>query len=65
MNTQLEKKFEEYHTRESDRHDIRKIFALADEQRKIDIIEHIDMILKKFKKIHEETLKKQIEIIDA
>jgi hypothetical protein len=64
MNTQLEKKFEEYHTLQSDRQDIRKVFDIADDERKIDIIRHIDMILLEFNKIHEETLRKQIEIID-
>jgi hypothetical protein len=64
MNTQLEKKFEEFHTLESDRQDIRKVFDIADDERKVDIINHIDMILSKFNKIHEETLRKQIEVIE-
>ena len=45
MNTQLEKKFEEYHTLQSYRQDIRKVFDIADDERKIDIIRHIDIIL--------------------
>jgi len=64
MNTQLEKKFEEYHTQQSDRQDIRKVFDIADDERKVDIINHIDMILLKFNEIHEETLRKQLEIIE-
>lgn len=63
-NTQLEKKFIEYNTLESDRVDIRKIFQIADYDRKIDIVDNIDIILTKFNSIHEEVLKKQIEAID-
>ena len=63
-NTQLEKKFEEYNTLESDRSDIRNIFQIADNERKLEIIEFIDSILIKFNKIHEEVIRKQTDAID-
>ena len=63
-NTQLEKKFDEYSTLESDRHDIRKIFQIADDEKKLDIIKYIDLILLKFNKIHKDVLEKQINAID-
>lgn len=64
LNTQLEKKFTEYNTLKNDRLDIRNIFKIADDKRKIEIIKNIDSILLKFNEIHEEVRKKQIKIID-
>jgi len=63
-NTQLEKKFDEYGTLEGDRHDLRKIFQIADDERKLEMIEYLDKILSRFNEIHENVLKKQLIAID-
>ncbi len=63
-NTQLEKKFEQYNTLEKDKHDIRRIFQLADDQRKFEMITHIDYLLQKFNDIHENIKKEQIIAIE-
>jgi hypothetical protein len=65
LNALLEKKFEFFNTRENDRQDLRKIFETIDDKRKIEMIQNIDVILHKFNQIHEETLAKQIQVIDT
>ena len=60
-NTQLEKKFEQYNTHTKDRHDI---FQIADDQRKFEMIMHIDSLLIRYNKIHENVKKEQIAAIE-
>lgn len=63
-NTQLEKKFEQYNTHIKDRHDIRRIFQIADDQRKFEMIMHIDALLIRFNEIHDNVKKEQIHAIE-
>ncbi|MFK7780317.1 MAG: hypothetical protein QM490_04140 [Candidatus Gracilibacteria bacterium] len=63
-NTQLEKKFDQYNTLENDKHDIRKIFQIADDKRKLEMIKYIDGILLKFNEIHKDVIERQVKAIN-
>ena len=63
-NTELEKKFKQYNTTKNDKHNIRQIFWLADDIRKLELLQNIDTILLEFNKIHTDVLIKQIQIIN-